>query len=164
MITPNFRIAMMNQLRLAPYYDPLAVSSPTPEWLIVERMGSTLTISDTQRATDGSDTEAPVALTANNTLVGVLIETSDEIDTFLFMRHLPPPLQTAGGFFPADGYARLSRVREDRLALSAHGRHALLPETRNGQSVLVDMGLPSPSAPEARTWHFDAVELPWAVA
>lgn len=164
MNTPNFRIAMMNQLRLAPYYDPLVVSPPAPEWLIVERMGSILTISDTQTATDGSDTQAPAALAANNTLVGVLIETSDQIDTFLFVRHLPPPLQVAGGFFPADGYARLSRGPQDRLALSAHGRHALLAETRNGQSVLVDMGLPSPSAPEARTWHFDAAELPWSAA
>ena len=129
---------------------------------IVERAGPLLSISDGIPNADGTETQAPDDLVANNTLASVLIEPGDSADTFLFMRHLPQPAGTEGNFFPADGYAQIGLDAAGNLTLNAHGRHALITETRRGQPEHIDVAIPPPTFAGARTWHFDAVQKPWS--
>ncbi|MCB1390575.1 MAG: hypothetical protein KDK12_15755 [Rhodobacteraceae bacterium] len=161
MLTANFRVAMLNRITLAPYYAPTQPDGQGFEWLIVEREGALLRISDGSRPADGSESAAPDDLQANNTLVSVMIDAGAGADTFLFMRHLPPPTATEGSFFPADGYARLARDAAGQLTLEAHGRHALLSEIRGGQAVHIDVPVPPKDFAGARTWHFAATQKPW---
>ncbi|CUH82463.1 hypothetical protein [Tropicibacter naphthalenivorans] len=161
MLPTTFRIAMLNRITLAPYYTPSVPDASGYEWLIVERAGPVLSISDGTVSADGTETKAPDDLNTNNTLASVLIEPGSEIETFLFMRHLPPPAVTEGAFFPADGYARLARSQGGDLTLSAHGRHALLTEIRAGRPVHLDVSIPPANFGGARTWHFEAAQKPW---
>ena len=158
----NFRIAMLNRISLAPYYTPSVPDASGHEWLIVERAGPLLSISDGTIAATGAEKEAPGDLSANNTLVSVLIEPGDAIDTFLFVRHLPAPATTAGNFFPADGYARLGTSPAGAFTLNAHGRHSQLQELRGAHLVLIDLAIPPAGFAGARTWHLDAVQKPWS--
>jgi hypothetical protein len=162
MMKDKFRIAMLNRLSLAPYYDPTQTDSSGWEWLIVERSGTLLTISDGSAEACGRESAAPDTLVANNTLAAVLIESGPDTDSFLFMRHLPPPSRTEGNFFPADGYARLFTNAQGQLQMQAHGRHALQSEIRHGKSVFIDVALPPAHFPGALSWHFDAEQKPWS--
>lgn len=162
MIADKFRIAMLNRLSLAPYYAPTQSDSSGWEWLIVERDGPLLTISDGSAEATGQETHAPEGLFANNTLVAVLIDPNEHFDSFLFMRHLPPPTRTEGNFFPADGYARLYTNAQGQIQMKAHGRHALQSEIRHGKSVFIDVSLPPADFPGALSWHFDAEQRPWS--
>lgn len=162
MLIANFRVAMLNRITLASYYTPSVPDQSGWEWLIVERAGPVLTISDATAPARGSETEAPADLSANNTLASVLIETSTRRDTFLFMRHLPPPAESEGNFFPADGYAVLGLNQAGNLKLSAHGRHSLLSELRGGKPIFIDVPIPPESFSGARTWHFNATQKPWS--
>lgn len=162
MIKNKFRIAMLNRLSLAPYYDPTHADSTGWEWLIVERDDTLLTISDGSAEATGQESKAPDALFANNTLAAVLIDPNADYDSFLFMRHIPPPARTEGNFFPADGYARLFTNAQGQLQMQAHGRHALQSEIRHGKSVFIDVSLPPADFPGALSWHFDAEQKPWS--
>jgi hypothetical protein len=157
-----FRIAMLNRISLAPYYDPTAINFTGYEWLIVERAGNVVTISDGNIPAAGTETVAPDGLMANNTLVGLLIDPGQADDTFLFMRHLAPPTATEGHFFPADGFVRISHADGNPRGLGAHGRHALISETRSGRMELIDIAIPPATFDGARTWHFAAVQKPWS--
>ena len=166
MLQPNFKIAMFNALGIGPYHDPATVSSRASEWLVVERRGRILFISDgnipadKSAASDGSP--APDTLMPNNSLTGLLIESdlSHGEDVFLLIRNLPSGISTPGNFFPGDGYARLS-LGTNGLRLLVHGRHYHSAEVRNGAQILVDGGVPGSNG-SAINWHFDAVQRPWS--
>ena len=158
----TFRAAFLNKVSYAPYYQPSLRQGEAYEWLIVERSGQILLVSDTKAQATGRETSAPTDLVPNNTLAAVLISPGASASTFLFMRHLPSPLQTTGSFFPADGYAKLSLMtRDGEMQLSAHGRHSCVEEVRKNRAAFIDMGAPREADTQARTWHFEAKKMAW---
>jgi len=48
------------------------------------------------------------------------------------------------------------------MKLNAHGRHSFVEEIRKNRPAFIDMGPPREGDAKARTWHFDAVRVPWA--
>lgn len=160
----NFRVPMLNSLRIGPYDLPYQTNPPTQEWLIASRQGDQsvyLTISDTSTRVDGDTNAAPQGLVEQNTIVAVLAEETDDISHFLMLRHLPEGVRISGRFFPADGAATLG-LQTNTLQLGAFGRHAHSRGEANGASVLHDVPDPAPNADGAINWHFSAQERPWS--
>lgn len=148
---------MSNSLRLAKYRSPFSIEQSTNEWLIVERFGSNgefITISDAG-AIVGSPDAAPDGITPSNSMHGVLLRETDDEAVFLLARHLTDEASVEGRFFPADGYARLSRIN-GQLTLEASGRHA--HQESGGQ--LQDV--PDPQVGDGMAWHFDAKQVQWS--
>lgn len=168
MISTSFRIAMFNQLRLAGYNQPHAVSQPSPEWLIVERPEddeNVIFISDTLSDMDDAGGAAPADLVENNTIVGLLArpwrgEEDFHGAKFIFVRHNTTGLSVPGNFFPADGIAEIN-ISEGILHLNVIGRHAHSSGSINGNLIRHDIPRPAPSTAGAVTWHFTAKEHSW---
>lgn len=168
MLPLRFRVALFNHIGTGPFEFPGTVSDEGIEWLIVERIGDHLLVSDASPNavnTDRfSDAQAPDNLRANNTQVGIRIETQRDTGAlvFLLLRHLPDGLMTQGTFFPADGYARLGVDPDGYPRLEAHGRHYHRVRQNRGISMRYDAGVPLvPDAPGALNWHFNATHRPW---
>lgn len=155
----QFTIAMRNNFSRGPFDRPGVKAAFALEWLIVERNGDFIAISDagglTKEQTKNIDGPAPDDLQRNNTLLGVFIEymkTGEEV--FMFSQFpIVTPL-TIGTFFPGEGYARLCTDSND-IKLDAHGRHFHLgnPPANGGKPSDPALGL---------NWHFDAQQRPWA--
>ncbi len=159
----NFRVPMLNSLRVGPYDFPFQTNAPTQEWLIASRLenqSAYLTISDTSAAVEPSNGDAPEGLMEQNTIVAVLADETDVQSRFLMLRHLPRGVRISGRFFPADGAATLSRT-QGKLRLDAFGRHAHSRGTEGGASVLHDIPNPAPNTEGAINWHFAAEQRPW---
>ena len=164
----NFRIALFNTISTGPYDFPATTTFTGSEWLIVERRGDFLMVSDTNIATTPADAAqgapAPAGLRPRHMQVSQRIAgaASDEGVDFLLLRHLPDGIVTEAPFFPADGYNRLSQPATGAISLITHGRHYHLSRTlASGQTVLIDGGLPHPDSGGKLNWHFDAVQRPW---
>lgn len=166
MIPINFRVAMLNRLRLGPYDHPHLTGTVAEEWLIVERVGrdgELLRISDATTLSGDTSGYAPADLQPRNTIVALLAEPETEEDEgpqFLMVRHLPLSTTVQGSFFPADGYARLARVN-GTLILNAFGRHAHTKGEIAEAVVFHDIPRPAPNAEGAINWHFNAEERSW---
>jgi hypothetical protein len=168
MLPANFKLAMFNEIQTGPYEEPGTVGAKGIEWLIVERAGPVIQISDGNKQPSPASEVAPPDLGPNNTLVGLRIDTDVERgdETFLLVRRLPTGVETSGNFFPADGFARIS-VEGNQIRLKVHGRHYHHQEVRNGQPILVDIAIPPAAALQPGgsgggiNWHFDAERRPW---
>ncbi|SNR76968.1 hypothetical protein [Puniceibacterium sediminis] len=166
MIPNDFRIAMCNSLRIGPFGTPHSAQAAGQEWLIVSRSGpegALLQISDTGVAKSPDSDEPPADLSERNTILALLAEPDASAPQFLMVRHLPPGVQVAGTFFPADGAARLTQG-EQGLGLKAFGRHAHTSGMTVGRLILHDIPDPAPSYDAAVNWHFDAEERRFAAA
>lgn len=160
----NFRVPMLNSLRIGPYELPFKTNSSTQEWLIASRQNdqsSYLSISDTSTPVEPGSVGAPEGLTEQNTIVAVLAEEGSLQSQFLMLRHLPEGVRISGRFFPADGAATLS-IENGNLTLSAFGRHAHSRGSSVEESVLHDIPHPAPNAEGAINWHFSAEERSWS--
>lgn len=169
MLPLNFRVAMFNIIGTGPYEFPGTVNQTGFEWLIVERRGDILMVSDASPgpvpADHGAGVKAPDDLVANFTQVGIRIETDKRAGdlTFLLMRTLFDGVVTPGLFFPADGYTRISMRDDGTPTLITHGRHYHQVRRNGARPVHIDAGHPpAPDTPHALNWHFDAVYRPWA--
>lgn len=165
----NFRIALYNTISTGPYDFPATTTFTGSEWLIVERRGDFLMVSDTNIATTAADAAqdmpAPAGLRPRHVQVSQRIAgaASDESVDFLLLRHLPDGIATEAPFFPADGYNRLSVPASGPISLITHGRHYHLSRTlATGETVLIDGGLPHRDAGGKLNWHFDAIQRAWA--
>src|SRR6202021_3862687 len=67
---------------------------------------------------------APDAIAPIHSLFGVLVAESETeaASTFLLVRQLPGPIELAGTFFPADGYASLQQ--RETISLVSKTRHS----------------------------------------
>ncbi|MEM8979913.1 MAG: hypothetical protein AAGD04_10535 [Pseudomonadota bacterium] len=163
MLPANFTIAMRNSLSIGPFDRPSELTGFALEWLIVERFGPFIAISDAssllpEEAKDIAH-PAPDRIARNNTLVATLIEldpmTGNEY--YLFSQF---PIQTSltlGNFFPGEGYVRLC-AQDGKVTLQAHGRHA---HSKAPDGSNVNAGQPGDNI-QAINWHFDAVQRPWS--
>jgi hypothetical protein len=163
MLQSGFVVAMAADIDLASYERPSRIVRRVRRWLIVSRLGSDgehLTISDTGPLAN-APAGAPIGLKPAHTLLGVLLSQDGNGDcVFLLSRQRPQLLQTAGTFFPADGYARVTGCL-DELHLRAQGRHAHSRGRRSGQDVRKDVPDPAPDARFALAWHIHAERRPW---
>ena len=162
MLPANFKLAMFNEIDTGPYDEPGTMVGKGIEWLIVERTGSVIQISDGDKDAEPGSEIAPPDLGPNNTLVGLRIETDVERgdETFLLVRRLPRGVKTNGQFFPADGYARVSAAG-NQIRMKVHGRHFHFTEHRNGSPIPIDVAIPPVNGDGGRNWHFDAERRPW---
>lgn len=163
MIPPDFTIAMRNSFARGPFHQPSELTDFALEWLIVERKGRFLAVSDAGSVTPEQAKQkvhrAPDDLSRNNTLVATLIEfrhdTGEQL--YLFSQFPITTGLTQGQFFPGEGYARLC-ARDGEVALSVHGRHA---HRRLPDGSFENAGQPGPGA-GGINWHFDALRCPWS--
>lgn len=169
MLPRTFRVAMFNRLRLAPFHHPAAIERTGAEWLVVERRGDFLLVSDTDRPVAEDEAApacaAPGGLTPKHTLVGQLIVAQDAPETliFLLVHFAPPGIDLPGTLFPAHGFARLEHD-SGGLRLAVHGRHYhWCQQSGPGGLSLIDAGIP-PTDGGGGTWHFSAEERDWAGA
>jgi hypothetical protein len=146
------------------YGRPTAIHKRIREWLIVSRWGEDgefLSISTTEECIDNPP-RAPSGIRPRNTLLGLLVsDSSDEPkSTFLLVRQPPRPLNLAGTFFPAEGYACLEGPCGS-LRLSVRARFSHSRGMENGREILKDVPDPAPAAPEAMAWLIDAERRSW---
>lgn len=162
MIPRQFTVAMRNSFARGPFHQPSELTHFALEWLIVERRDRFLAISDagsvSAEGAKATDHRAPNTLARNNTLVGTLIEfrsgTGEEV--YLFSQFPIEAGLTLGKFFPGEGYAGLC-VRDGKLGVTAHGRHA---HRLGPDNAFENATQPGPGV-TALNWHFDAVRCPW---
>jgi len=123
----QFTVAMRNDFSRGPFHRPGVRTAFALEWLIVERLGDFIAISDAgglkkEQAQD-TNSPAPDNLMRNNTLVGTFIEHMKTGEDVFLLSQFPidTPL-VLGTFFPGEGYARLCEVN-GLIELHTHGRH-----------------------------------------
>ncbi len=158
----GFVVAMAAEVELARYGCPSKVLRRVGQWMIISRLaadGGVLTISNAGSIALGG-IHVPIGLRPIRTMVGILMSDDGTDAFFLLVRHLPPPLEVAGTFFPADGYARVTGPIES-LRLTVAGRHAHSCGWRDGGPVRHDVADPAPGARGALAWHVNAVRRPW---
>ena len=116
-----------------------------------------------RRADAGSERGcvAPDAIAPIHSLFGVLVSESDSeaASTFLLVRQLPFPVELAGTFFPADGYARLQQ--RETISLVSKTRYSHSRGWLDGREVRKDVPDPAPSSAEAMAWHIEAQRCNW---
>ena len=78
---------------------------------------------------------------------------------FRSVRQLPGPVELAGTFFPADGYARLQQ--RETISLVSQTRYSHSCGWLDGREVRKDIPDPAPSAAEAMSWHIEAKRCDW---
>ncbi|MGR3466726.1 MAG: hypothetical protein ACU0CI_02530 [Shimia sp.] len=161
----QFILAMYNTRCTASYERPARRGSPLQDWLIVQRPDAeTLTIAEAGGAPLEPPATAPADLAARATRIGTLIarDTAAGTETFILNRHLPRGLVLPREevFFPADGYATLSRDA-GRPRLTVAGRHAHAHQIGGGHFIPIDISGEAADAASAFTWHFDAIHVPW---
>jgi hypothetical protein len=96
-----------------------------------------------------------------HSMVGVLASesTRDAACTFLLVRQLPMPIELAGTFFPADGYAVLQQRDDIRLVCETRYSHSC--GWLDGKEIRKDIPDPAPSSSEAMAWHIQAQRRGW---
>ncbi|MEP5760934.1 MAG: hypothetical protein ABJ327_16795 [Litoreibacter sp.] len=168
MLPSLFKIAMFNHDGVGPFYVMDEVfEAPGRDWLIVERKGKILTVSDSNIPSEPKDIRtggiAPFDLCENVSLSATHFGSSPDGDEacFLLSNFAPRATSIGGLFAPSCGIVRL-RMREGYISLTAHGR-----ETYDSAFDIED-GFTDPqiktqmrmrTAPQR--WSFSAQYRPW---
>jgi hypothetical protein len=159
-----FVIALAADIARSDYAKPTLIRSRSREWLIACRWGPDgeyLSIATTGIGLDGGGQHAPDAIRPVHSMVGVLASEAEAeaTSTFLLVRQLPTPIELAGTFFPADGYALLQQ-RED-IGIICKTRYSHSCGWLNGREIRKDIPDPAPSSTEAMAWHIEATRRNW---
>ena len=107
------------------------------------------------------DLQRPTPLPPVHSLFGVLVAESETeaASTFLSVRQLPVPIELAGTFFPADGYALLQQ--RETISLVSKTRYSHSCGWLDGREIRKDIPDPAPSSAEAMAWHIEAKRCNW---
>ena len=164
MLVKSFVVAMAADIARSDYAKPTLIRSRSREWLIACRWGPDgeyLSIATAGAMLDSAGMAPPNAIAPIHSLFGVLVSESESeaACTFLLVRQLPGPIELAGTFFPADGYAQL-RQRET-LSLTCRTRYSHSCGWLDGREVRKDIPDPAPSSAEAMAWHIEAKRCDW---
>lgn len=157
-----FAIAMAADIARSDYAKPSLIRTRSKEWLIACRWGPEgeyLSIATTGTLLDGSSLQAPEAIRPRHSMVAVLASETDATSTFLLVRQLPMPIELAGTFFPADGYAVLQQHDDLRLICATRYSHSC--GWLDGKEIRKDIPDPAPSSAEAMAWHIEARRHAW---
>jgi hypothetical protein len=159
-----FVIAMAADIARSDYAKPSLIRTRSREWLIACRWGPEgeyLSIATTGIQLDPSGLHAPEAIRPRHSMVAVLASESemDATSTFLMVRQLPMPIELAGTFFPADGYAVLQQRDDIRLVCETRYSHSC--GWLDGKEIRKDIPDPAPSSAEAMAWHIEAQRHGW---
>ncbi len=104
---------------------------------------------------------APDVIAPIHSLFGVLVSESqtESASTFLLVRQLPAPIELAGTFFPADGYALLQQ--RETISLVSKARYSHSCGWQDGREIRKDIPDPAPASTEAMAWHIEARRSQW---
>ena len=165
MLVKSFVIAMAADIARSDYAKPTLIRSRSREWLIACRWGPDgeyLSIATAGAILDSRGLAAPDAIAPIHSLFGVLISESETeaTSTFLLVRQLPFPVELAGTFFPADGYALLQQQCET-MSLVCKTRYSHSRGWLDGREVRKDIPDPAPASMEAMAWHIEAKRRSW---
>jgi hypothetical protein len=165
MIAKAFVVAMAADIARSDYAKPTLIRSRSREWLIACRWGPDgeyLSIATAGVMLDPNGRAAPDSIAPIHSLFGVLVSESETeaSSTFLLVRQLPGPIELAGTFFPADGYARLQQ-RETTISLVSKTRYSHSCGWLDGREIRKDIPDPAPSSAEAMSWHIEAKRCDW---
>ena len=164
MLAKAFVVAMAAEIARSDYAKPTLIRSRSREWLIACRWGPDgeyLSIATAGAILDANGRTAPDAIAPIHSLFGVLVSESETeaSSTFLLVRQLPGPVELAGTFFPADGYARLQQ--RETISLVSKTRYSHSCGWQDGREVRKDIPDPAPSSAEAMSWHIEAKRCDW---
>jgi len=165
MLMKSFVIAMAADIARSDYAKPTLIRSRSREWLIACRWGPDgefLSIATAGAMLDPRDrAAAPDAIAPIHSLLGLLVSESETeaASTFLLVRQLPGPIELAGTFFPADGYALLQH--RDTISMVCTTRYSHSCGWLDGREVRKDIPDPAPSSAEAMAWHIEATRCDW---
>jgi hypothetical protein len=159
-----FVIAMAADIARSDYAKPSLIRTRSREWLIACRWGPEgeyLSIATTGTLLDGNGPQAPEAIRPRHSMIAVLASESetDATSTFLMVRQLPIPMELAGTFFPADGYAVLEQRDDIRLVCATRYSHSC--GWLDGKEIRKDIPDPAPASVEAMAWHIEARRHSW---
>ena len=163
MLAKSFVVAMAVDIAQSDYAKPTLIRSRSREWLIACRWGSDgeyLSIATAGAILDPG-LAAPDAIAPVHSLFGVLVAESETeaASTFLSVRQLPVPIELAGTFFPADGYALLQQ--RETISLVSKTRYSHSCGWLDGREIRKDIPDPAPSSAEAMAWHIEAKRCNW---
>ncbi|WP_210253797.1 hypothetical protein [Bradyrhizobium sp. S69] len=155
---------MAAEIARSDYAKPTLIRSRSREWLIACRWGPDgeyLSIATAGAMLDANGRAAPDAIAPIHSLFGLLVSESETeaSSTFLLVRQLPGPVELAGIFFPADGYARLQQ--RETISLVSKTRYSHSCGWQDGREVRKDIPDPAPSSAEAMSWHIEANRCDW---
>jgi len=162
MLVKSFVVAMAADIARSDYAKPTLIRSRSREWLIACRWGPDgeyLSIATAGAMLDPRGPGAPDAIAPIHSLFGLLVSESDTDSTFLLVRQLPGPIELAGTFFPADGYALLQQ--RDTISLVCKTRYSHSCGSLDGKEIRKDIPDPAPSSAEAMVWHIEATRCNW---
>jgi hypothetical protein len=164
MLAKAFVVAMAAEIARSDYAKPTLIRSRSREWLIACRWGPDgeyLSIATAGAMLDANGRAAPDAIAPIHSLFGLLVSESETeaSSTFLLVRQLPSPVELAGTFFPADGYARLHQ--RETISLVSKTRYSHSCGWQDGREVRKDIPDPAPSSAEAMSWHIEAKRCDW---
>src|ERR1700722_9671809 len=164
MLAKAFVVAMAAEIARSDYAKPTLIRSRSREWLIACRWGPDgeyLSIATAGAMLDPNGRAAPDAIAPIHSLFGLLVSESETeaASTFLLVRQLPFPIELAGTFFPADGFARLQQ--RESLSLGSRTSHSHSCGWADGREVRKDIPDPAPSSSEAMAWHIEAKRCDW---
>jgi hypothetical protein len=159
-----FVVAMAAEIARSDYAKPTLIRSRSREWLIACRWGPEgeyLSIATAGAIIDANGQAAPASIAPIHSLIGVLVSESETegSSTFLLVRQLPKPIELAGAFFPADGYALLQQRDTIRLVCKARYSHSC--GWLDGKEIRKDVPDPAPASAEAMAWHIEATRRHW---
>jgi hypothetical protein len=164
MLAKAFVVAMAADIARSDYAKPTLIRSRSREWLIACRWGPDgeyLSIATAGSRLDPYVHAAPDAIAPIHSLFGVMVSESEteSASTFLLVRQLPGPIELAGTFFPADGYALLQQRETIRLVCETRYSHSC--GWLDGKEIRKDIPDPAPSSAEAMAWHIEARRCNW---
>ena len=164
MLAKAFVVAMSAEIARSDYAKPTLIRSRSREWLIACRWGPDgeyLSIATAGAMLDANGRAAPDAIAPIHSLFGLLVSESETeaSSTFLLVRQLPGPVELAGTFFPADGYARLQQ--RETISLVSKTRYSHSCGWQDGREIRKDIPDPAPSSAEAMSWHIEAKRCDW---
>lgn len=173
MLPTNFKIAMFNHVGSGPFEETTdAILSPGREWLIVERHGKTLSISQGNISSECRDTDAtahaPFSLRANATLIGYHIHSNAEGSEAQFLLSSLSPENNApeDAFVPACGVVTL-RFVGGKVSLTAEGHDYYHDRSQVQRGCAPVLGDPrvvfslGDRTKLSRRWSFAAQHRPW---
>jgi len=154
MLAKAFVVAMASDIARSDYAKPTIIRSRSREWLIACRWGPDgeyLSIATAGAIQGPNGVAAPDAITPIHSLFGVLVSESekDATSTFLLVRQLPIPIELAGTFFPADGYALLQQRETITLVSKVRYSHSCGCWTAEKSART----FPTRRHPRLRPWH-----------
>jgi hypothetical protein len=164
MLAKSFVVAMAADIARSDYAKPAVIRSRSREWLIACRWGPDgeyLSIATAGAMLESRGLAAPDTIAPVHSLFGVLVSESETeaASTFLLVRQLPGPIELAGTFFPADGYALLRQ--RDAISLDAKVRYSHSCGWQDGKEIRKDIPDPAPSSAGAMAWHIEAARCDW---